>query len=122
MAKEENIDDLLAQLKEHDTDKQTLQEPVIVYQYGVSNFVLYVEKASKTAFDVAEADLIALGLTKPIYQMEEYLEGRKRGKRQTNNIIGAEISELGKHLLRYIGLMQEEQKTIRHVVGAMPVK
>lgn len=104
------------------TDKQSLQEPVIVYQYGVSDFVLYVERASKTAFDVAEADLIALGLTKPIYQMEEYLEGRKRGKRQTNTIIGAEISELGKHLLRYVGLMQEEQKRIRHVVGTMPVK
>ena len=73
-----------------------------MYYQGHNEFGLYVERSSKVAFEVAEADLIALGLTKHVYQFEEYFEGRTRKRRKTDKVIGAEITELGKHLMTYI--------------------
>lgn len=82
--------------------REGLIDPVSVYYQGHNEFGLYVERSSKVAFEVAEADLIALGLTKHVYQFEEYFEGRTRKRRKTDKVIGAEITDLGKHLMTYI--------------------
>lgn len=89
--------------------REGLIDPVSVYYQAHNGFGLYVEGSSKVAFEVAEADLIALGLTKHVYQFEEYVEGRTRKRRKTDKVIGSELTELGKHLLRYISLIEEQR-------------
>ena len=84
------------------TDKASLANPFVVYYY-TSEFALYVENDERVAFQIAEAELVAMGITEPIYGTKEVRNGREISREQTSDIVGHKVSSLGEHLLRYIG-------------------
>lgn len=82
------------------TDKTELESPVSVYNY--MDWGLYVERSEYTAFKLARADLVTMGLLKPALGEEQYMEERQVKKRTTPEIVGHRISELGKFVFDYI--------------------
>ncbi|TJZ82022.1 hypothetical protein [Paracoccus hibiscisoli] len=67
-------------------------------------FILYVEHDERVAFQVAEADLRALGLTEADYKIETYEVGKKTRKRKSSEVDRYVVSQLGLHLLSYMGI------------------
>lgn len=59
---------------------------------------IYVESDQAMAFELALADLVAMGLMTPVLVEEEYLEGREVRRRLTPRVHGYRISEMGRYV------------------------
>lgn len=77
-----------------------LSDPVRISPVWTCNF--YVDRSEKLSFELAHADLIAMGLLKPDYAREQVDNGRTRTSRLTSQIDGYSISELGKTVRAYL--------------------
>jgi hypothetical protein len=76
-------------------DPEKLSEPHIISIYGETN--RYIEKQSYKNFQLAKADLIAMGLFEPVLKKEYFkISQHEVSSRITPEIAGYQLSELGK--------------------------
>lgn len=80
-----------------------LKNPSKIHSFW-PDFAIYVEYDDRVAFEVAEADLRALGLTEAHYKTESFMVGRKVHQRQSSVVAGHKVSKLGMHLLSWMGI------------------
>ena len=81
------------------SDPSSLREPQQVSDfYGPKR---YVERQTWQNFRLAHADLVAMGLLTPVYQQEAYVENRYQKTRETSEIAGYDVSELGNFIVSY---------------------
>ena len=77
-----------------------LLDPVRISHRLASNF--FVERSEKLSFQLAHADLVAMGLLKPDYVREDVGSGRSKTTRITAEIDGYSVSDLGKTVRAYL--------------------
>lgn len=77
-----------------------LSDPVRISPMRTHN--LYVERSEKLSFELAHADLVAMGLLKPDYVRETVGDGRRKTTRITAEIDGYSVSDLGKTVRAYL--------------------
>lgn len=81
-------------------DPETLTDPVQIYSPG--DLKLYVERADNLAFQLAHADLVAMGLFQPVLRREKEQVGRNVVTRVTPQITGYQISQLGQTVCAFL--------------------
>lgn len=81
-------------------DPAGLLDPVQLFSPG--RLSIYVERAEQQAFQLAHADLIAMGLLEPVLKQERELRGREVVQRITPEVRGYKISKLGETVCAYI--------------------
>lgn len=82
------------------TNPKELKNPVSVFKSG--GWGLYVEREDSISFRLAREDLIAMNLLEPVLKKEEYKEGRMVRQRNTPDIAGYQVSELGAFVCEFI--------------------